>query len=287
MKRLLALLLLLCLPASAAAEIFIGQEPPAEWAGIETLRVTLLQTGRSDAILVECGGEAMLIDGGDASWAAAVQHDLEKRGLTDFRYFLNTHPHNDHMAGLLWLLKQGYRPGRFMSPFAADWSDGSYHDEAVRLVWDAGIVYRLVRSGDVFPLGGARVTVYRTTEYTGVNDRSAIELIAFGDSRILLCADLTGNAQKSLLKLLEDGALKAEIVKAPHHGINAMVPEFLAKVDPSLILCTSAGADTPDLTRQAAARGLPLMHSGDGEIVLVTNGTDWYVVQHEKTDRSR
>ncbi len=287
MCKLLTLLFLLFLPVLAAAEIHIGEELPDGWEDRGTLRVTILQTGRSDAILVECGGEAMLIDGGDASWAAAVQHDLEKRGLTDFRYFLNTHPHHDHIEGLLHLMKNGYRPGRFMSPFAADWSDGSYHDQAVKAAWDASIIFRLIRHGDVYPLGGASIAIYRTTEYSGMNDRSAIQLITFGDSRILLCADLTGNAQKSLLNLLEDGALTAEIVKAPHHGENAMVSDFLTAADPSLILCTAGSSEAPDLTRQAQSRDVPLLFSGEGEIVLETDGTDWYVLQGEKTGRDR
>ena len=32
---------------------------------------------------------------------------------------------------------------------------------------------------------------------------------------------------------------------------------------------------------------LPLLRSGEGEIVLETDGTDWYVCQKEKTDRTR
>jgi len=287
MRKLLILLLLLCLPVLAVAEVHIGQEAPAGWAERDTLRVTLLQTGRSDAILVECGGEAMLIDGGDASWSQALQHDLEKRGLTNFRYFLNTHPHNDHIEGLTYLMQQGWRPGRFMSPFAADYTGDSYHVEAVKVAWNSGIPFRLVRDGDVFPLGTASVHIYRTTDYPGLNDRCAIQLITFGESRILLCADLTGNAQKALLKALPEGALSAEIVKAPHHGENAMVTEFLTAVAPSLALCTSGSEEAPDLARQARSRDLPLMYSGEGEIVLETDGTDWYVVQRAKTGRDR
>lgn len=287
MHKLLTLLLLLCLPALAAAEVHIGQDAPADWAERETLRVTILQTGRSDAILVECGGEAMLIDGGDASWAKALQHDLEKRALTEFRYFLNTHPHNDHIEGLTYLIQQGYKPVRFMSPFSADWTGDSYHTAALKAAWDNGVPFRLVRNGDVYPLGTASIHIYRSTEYTGVNDRSAIQLITFGDSRILLCADLTGNAQKAIMKSLPEGALTAEIVKAPHHGENAMVTDFLTAVDPALILCTSEDDEAPDLARQAKSRDLPLMYSGEGEIVLETDGTDWYVVQREKTGRDR
>lgn len=287
MRRLMLLLLLFCLPLSACAEVHLSADLPDDWAERKLLRVTILETGRSDAILVECGGEAMLIDGGDASWSSALQHDLEKRGLTEFRYFLNTHPHNDHIEGLLHLMEQGYQPGRFMSPYAADWNDGSYHQRAVKLTWDKGIVFRKVRSGDVFSLGSADIHIYRTDAYTGMNDRSAIQLITFGESRILLCADLTGNAQKSLLQELTAGTLTAEIVKAPHHGENAMVVEFLDEVDPELVLCTSNAREAPDLARQTDARGLPLLFSGAGEIVLETDGTDWYVTQNPAQGRGR
>ncbi len=287
MRRMMTWLLLLLLPVTALAEVYLDAEPPEDWAARPLLRVTLLQTGRSDAILVECGGETMLIDGGDGSWAQAVQHDLAARGLTAFRYFLNTHPHNDHIEGLIYLMQQGVLPERFMSPFAADWHDGSYHDAAVRTAWDSGVRFRLVKNGDVYDLGGAQVHIFRTERYTDMNSRSAIQLITFGDSRILLGADLSGNAQKALMADLPEGTLEAEIIKAPHHGETAMVAEFLTAVNPVLLLCTSGAEEAPALNRQAASRELPLLYSGEGEIVLETDGTDWYVWQKEKTGRDR
>lgn len=279
MKKLL--LILLFVPLTALAQVHVGVEPPEDWAARELLRVTILQTGRSDAILVECGGEAMLIDGGDASQSKALEQELQARGLTEFRCFLNTHPHNDHIEGLIYLMQRGYRPGRYASPFGADWHDGSYHDQAVKTAWDSGIPFRLVRHGDVLPLGKASVTIWRSTAYTDMNSRSAVQLITFGDSRILLLADLSGNAQKDLMKLLPEGALQAEIVKAPHHGENAMVTEFLDETAPALLLCTAGAADAPDLARQAASRELPLLYSGEGAIVLVTDGADWYAWQED------
>ena len=289
MRRILSMLtcILSLLTTSALAEVHMGQEPPADWAERPLLRVTILQTGRSDAILVECGGEAMMIDGGDASWGAAVHRDLQKRGLTQFRYFLNTHPHNDHVEGLIYLMQQGVLPERFMSPFAADWHDGSYHDTAVKTAWDKGVRFRMVKHGDVYALGEAEVRIWRVTEDTDMNSRSAVQMITFGECRILLAADLTGNAQKALLKALESGSLAADILKAPHHGENAMVGDFLTAVDPALLLCTSGAEEAPALQRQADSRGLPVLYSGEGEIVLETDGTDWYVWQREKTGRDR
>lgn len=298
MRRILLLLLLLALPLSALVEEAAEAEPavviriadeselPEGWAEKERLRVTVLETGRSDAILVECGGEAMLVDGGDASWSKALRSDLEKRGLTEFKYFLNTHPHNDHVEGLTWLMEQGWKPERFMSPFTSDWNS-SYHQAAVKAAWNNGIIFRLIRHGDVYELGGAQVHIYRTTEYTGMNDRSAIGLITFGERRILLAADLTGNAQKSLLKMVDAGALQAEIVKAPHHGENAMVAEFLTAVNPSLAVCTAYPGEAPDLARQLSGRGLPLLYSGEGEVVMETDGVTWYVWQNAAQGRER
>lgn len=82
-------------------------------------------------------------------------------------------------------------------------------------------------------------------------------------------------------------AARAEIVKAPHHGVNAMAAEFLTAVDPALILCTNEQGAAPELQLQADSRELPLLYSGEGEIFLETDGTDWYVCQKEKTDRTR
>lgn len=286
MRRLLLLLCCL-LPMMTAAEILPAGEQPADWAERALLRVTFLETGRSDAILVECGGEAMLIDGGDASWAQALRSDLETRGLTAFRYFLNTHPHNDHIEGLTALIKGGVLPERFLSPYAKDYTGDSCHTAAVRACWDKGVIWRLISHGDVFTLGGAQLHILCTTTYAGPNARCAVVLITYGDSRILLTGDLTGEAQKSLLKLCGAQALQAEIVKAPHHGKNAMVGEFLTAVNPALIICTAERRESPALITQADARQLPLLFSGEGEITLETDGVTWYVHQGEKRGRDR
>lgn len=287
MRRFMLILLILLLPLSALGEVHLTRETPADWQERPLLRVTFLETGRSDAILVECGGENMLLDGGDSSFAQALKWDLESRGLTSFRYFLNTHPHNDHIEGLTYLIRQGVCPERFMSPFSVDFDGDSYHKDAVKATKKAGVIYRLLRHGDVFDLGGAQLHILRTTEFPSLNDRCAVVLLTFGDSRILLTGDLTGQSQKSLLALAGAEALRAQIVKAPHHGENAFVAEFLTAVAPSLVLCNSMKDEAPAMVSQASGRDLPLLFSGEGEIVLETDGTDWYVWQNGKQGRDR
>lgn len=50
------------------------------------------------------------------------------------------------------------------------------------------------------------------------------------------------------------------------------------------LICARASATSAG---PADSRELPLLYSGEGEIVLETEGTDWYVCQKEKTDRTR
>ena len=69
MKKVLLILLamLLAMPAAAVAEVYLisGEaELPEGWAERETLRMTVVDTNRSDAIILQCGGEAMMVDGG-------------------------------------------------------------------------------------------------------------------------------------------------------------------------------------------------------------------------------
>ena len=94
MKRFLLLLLILCLPLSAVAEVHRIDGPdqlPEGWAEQDILRMSVLDMQRSDAILLECGGETMLVDGGLGLHYKRLFKMLDDRGITGFKYLWNTH----------------------------------------------------------------------------------------------------------------------------------------------------------------------------------------------------
>lgn len=108
MKRLLSLLLTAMLvflvPFSALAE-----EP--------LLRLTVMAAGESDCMLLESGGEAMLVDGGSNKYRERLVKMLESRGLTQLKYLYNSHPHDDHIDGLYRAMQQGITAEAFLTPF--------------------------------------------------------------------------------------------------------------------------------------------------------------------------
>lgn len=71
-------------------------------------------------------------------------------GITHFTYMLNTHTHDDHIEGLIKLLRHGYTCGEYMSCYPDDY-------KAVTIKPRCG------HGGDgyTFTPGGADITVFR------------------------------------------------------------------------------------------------------------------------------
>lgn len=282
---LAACLLALGWSAAALAEVHVDEPTPEDWAERPLMRITILETGRSDAILLECGGETMMIDGGSDGYRLALRHDMEKRGITGFKYLLNTHPDDDHIEGLRRLMEYGFEVGTFLSPFPVD-MDYSYQQNAVKAAIEHEIPWQMVYDGDVLALGEAQVRIRRCNAVHGRNAHSAVAMVCFGEAKMLLCADINGEVQHWFLQ--KDAAwFQADVIKVPHHGITPVVTEFLDAVAPALICVTNTKEKGMRAVYQARGRNLPWLCSGEGEIVLETDGVDWYVTQREKQGKNR
>ena len=139
-------------------------------------------------------------------------------------------------------------------------------------------------------LGGARITVYRydgdTKKPNGgsmtINDMSAVLRGRFGNTAMLMTADIGGTIQQMLAKDYgaEDG-LKAEILTAPHHGKNAMNGDLLKAVNPKLTIITGKVSRTEDCRKQMENFDIEWKRTSYGDIVLETDGKDWYINQED------
>src|SRR4030095_3620943 len=106
--------------------------------------------------------------------------------------------------------------------------------------------------GDVLePAPGLKVTVLATGSATGgefpdlpdgsnINNDSLGFMLEFGGKRILLTGDIEAGADKKLVqRLCEHGdpahcpALRADVLKVPHHGSAKFDTEFLAATHPA------------------------------------------------------
>ncbi len=283
MKKILSLILcLLLVPLAARAEIHL-EAPPGDWSEKPTLTIIAFKVGRSDAMLLLCGEESMLVDGGYNAYRFSYAEALEQMDLKHVTYMFNTHPHDDHLMGFLYILENGFTADEALSPFPENYNDSyGFQQKLVRRLNKAGIPYRQVFSGETITLGDAVLTVLRNDAGGTVNDKSAVLSVRFGDSTALLTADIPGQTQHWLLENADPALLRADVLKAPHHGITAMVPEFLDAVDPGFIFGACFEKDAQKLVYQARKRGVPLYCAGQGRVTMVTDGTDWYIYQQKK-----
>lgn len=285
MKRIFAFFLcvMLMLPCvSALGEVYVDQTPPADWSERDLMRLTVFRTGESDCMLMEAGGEAMMIDGGANKWREKLRDALAERGISHLKYIYNTHPHDDHIDGLYRIMQYGVTADEFVSIFAENFRN-DLHARTVKQAEKSGIPYRQLQIGDTLTLGDVTMTIYRWEDGSTINDLSTLTRVEFGDCSMLLTADITGNAQHYFKNYLPAETLKADVAKLPHHGLTPFASEFLDTVDPQFLFVTNYQNDKVKKTRnQANNRKLPIKFSGEGTIVLECDGTDWYIYQKLK-----
>ena len=265
----------------AGAEVFLNQEKPADWEERDLLRITALSFIQNDAFVLECGGEVMLLDGGSALRGDDLHQFLAEHDMLHVKMIFNSHPHDDHIEALYLNIKNsGLTADEFISPFPADYKlKGDYQRKMVSLLEEKGIPFRQMLPGEQLQLGGTVMTLYRA-EKGDTNATSGVLMIRFGKASILMTGDISGEAEKLIMADVGEEALKADILKAPHHGIMRMVSAFLTAVSPELGIVTSR-KDTK-AQEQFENKKIPCIWTGLGDTVLETDGTDWYVNQENK-----
>jgi len=282
MKRLCALILIVLNLRAAGAEVFLDAPPRENWYQSPLMRLTAFSAGQSDCMLIECGGEAMMADGGTAVYGEELIHALHELGVEKFKYLFNTHYHEDHAGGLIVLMENGFEVGSYLHPYEPNAIYGNVnHRRAMQTVKKYGIAQRQITNGDTLLLGEAVITLIRHEEGKSANGRSTMAHVQFGSASLLLTADIIGDTQSWCLEHVDAEMLDADILKAPHHGVSAMVGDFLQAVSPEMLLVNNDSSRAKAGIAQAEAFGVPVLCTGDGRIVLETDGEDWFVYQQD------
>lgn len=255
MKRKL-LMMLLCAAlglGAAQAEVYRVEneaDVPADWAEKDTLRLTCIDTNRSDAMVLQSGGEAMMVDSGEGRYRKRVYATLDGYGITELKYLLNTHCDDDHLHGFIYLMYSDlYQVDAFLSPNTTTYVDEEgYHQQAVKATGTKNIPYVQIGDGDELTLGNAKLTIFRCPLPTGQNNRSAACMVQFGDSRAFLTGDIDNETMQWYATTYGE-KLRCDILKGASSRVG----------DDSGQLCgadTAAGAVRPEPLRP--------QHKGDG-----------------------
>jgi len=288
-KKLIALLSLLCLLlCGCSVEIVIAPAetaPPAVTSAVtvtggDALTVHYIDVGQADCILLECGGEFMLIDGGNRDDSQLVVSYLESCGVEELKAVVCTHAHEDHVGGLPAVLAV-YPTSTVYSPVTT--YDTKVFNDFLYYIDQQRLEITIPAPGDKLTLGSADFTVMGPVKsYADPNNTSIILMADFGSTRFLFTGDAEKEAETDMLDYWEDRVnWNVDVLKSGHHGSSTSSGyRFIYETDPeyAIVSCGKDNdyghphAETVSLYQDA---GLPMLRTDQlGTILAVSDGRE-------------
>lgn len=201
--------------------------------------IHFIDVGQGDCALVLCDGQAMLIDGGEASASSKVYAYLEAHGVDHLNYIVASHVHADHIGGLSGALN--YATVDVALCPVLEYDTKTFYS-FVKYLGKQNVAITVPHAGDVFDLGSATVQILAPLrDYDDPNDTSIVMKVIYGETSVLFVGDATRIAEVDILEAEYD--LSATVLKVGHHGSDTSTSyPFLRKIMPKYAII-SVGKD--------------------------------------------
>lgn len=221
--------------------------------GDDELRVTFLDVGQGDSILIETGrGETALIDAGGAPNGGpdpgreAVVPLLRALRIKNLKLVVLSHPHPDHYGGLRAVLEAVRVEELWDTGQAESEGDTGAASELLAFARSRGVrvVTPEAPCRAAFALGTAKLQALspcpRFDDALGANDNSWVLRLTHEKRSFLLTGDAEHITETTLVETLGE-ALRSDVLKVGHHGSRSSSTEAFVQAVAPWLSVVSAG----------------------------------------------
>ncbi len=246
------------------------------------LTVHFIDVGQGDSILVMYDNKSMLVDGGRPDAGPALASYLKKEGVSTVDVMVSTHPHADHIGGLLTVLQE--LPVKRVVDSGQPHSSRTY-ERYLTLIDEKNIPYKVAERGQYINLSPAVTIEVLSPPASGLegdlNQNSIVLKISYGNVSFLLMGDAGFATERNLMTTHQ--SLNSTVLKVGHHGTKYATSRiFLREVEPKISVievgANKYGHPAPELLQRLKDIGSKVYRTDiNGDIMIATDGTTYTV----------
>ena len=203
---------------------------------VSTLTVHFIDVGQGDSVLIQTPeGNTMLIDGGPRENGASLVSYLKKQGVTKINVMVATHPHEDHIGGLISVINS-FQVDNIIDSGVSHTTKTyknyltTIQSKNINFVnWSLGQQFDFGKNIDFTIVGPT------TKSSSELNDSSIVIYFKYNKNTFLFTGDAESIEEG---KIVSSGAnINADVLKVGHHGSDSSCClKFLKAVSPSIAI---------------------------------------------------
>ncbi|MGM9834214.1 MAG: ComEC/Rec2 family competence protein [Bacilli bacterium] len=257
------------------------QEEVVSYSEYDDLIVHFIDVNEGDSTFIELpNNETILIDAGEKKYGDTVSNYISKLGYEGITYLIGTHPHSDHIGGLITIIDKFDIENIYMPKVV---SNSNIYKQLLLNIQEHNLSVKSAQKGlkiidtdelDVYFLSPS------DNKYENLNNYSAVLKIDYKDESFLFMGDAETSVENAIKK-----ECFSSVIKVGHHGSDTSSSlSFVNNVKPNYAII-SVGADNnynfpvPSIIRRWKNVGATIYRTDEnGNIIISTDGNSLKVV---------
>ncbi|MCY6484352.1 ComEC/Rec2 family competence protein [Clostridium aestuarii] len=239
------------------------------------LLVHYINVGQGDSILIQVNNKNILIDAGPK--AKTVYSYLKKHKIKTLHYVIATHPHDDHIGGMSYVINkfkilEFYAPKKIANTETFNSMITALNKKNLKI-----IPIKAEKKLDIGKNASCIFVAPNNDNYNNTNNYSAVIKITYKNTSFLFAGDAEALSESEILNTGYN--IKSDILKVGHHGsTSSTTTEFLNEVNPKVAVISCGqnndyGHPNKETLSKLKGKNIIIYRTDiDGTIVLESNG---------------